>query len=122
VSWVKLDTFWFADEDVEAAGEIAGPMVFAVFPVLLAMSKSQNEGGKVKITYRKFAETVFGDWDQLAPALDALVSAGVLSCPESSARGATVAFDPESWLRWNDTVRKAEERAGKRGKPKGGTA
>jgi hypothetical protein len=110
VPWVKLDTHWFEDEDVEAAGEVAGPMVFAVWPVLLAMAKAQNDGGRVKLTYRKFAQILFTDWEQINPAIEALVSAGVLSCPQSSARGATVALDPDSWRRWNEAARKAEAR------------
>ena len=114
MAWVKLDTHWYADEDVEAAGEGAGPLVFAVFPVLLGMAKSQNDGGKVKITYRKFAEALFGDWEEFNPAVQALVSAGVLTCLDSSERGATLAFDPETWRRWNEAARKAEERDQKR--------
>lgn len=114
MAWVKLDTHWYADEDVEAAGEAAGPMVFVVFPVLLGMAKSQNKAGQVKITYRKFAEAVFGDWEELNPAVEALVSAGVLTCLDSSDRGATLTFDPDTWKRWNDTARKSEERDKKR--------
>lgn len=108
--WVKLDTGWFEDEDIEAAGEIAGPMVFAVWPVILAMAKVQNDGGKVKLTYRKFAEALFTEWEEIKPALEALASAGVLSCPQATERGATVAIDPDSWRRWNEAARKAAER------------
>lgn len=114
MAWVKLDTHWFADEGVEAAGEIGGPLVFVVYPVLLGMAKAQNDGGRVKITYRKFAEAVFGDWEELNPALQALVSAGVLTCLDPTARGATVAFDPDWWRRLNETARKSEEREEKR--------
>lgn len=114
MAWVKLDTHWFADEGVEAAGEEAGMPVFAVFPTLLGMAKSQNKKGQVKITYRKFGEALFTDWEVLNPAVEALVSAGVLTCLDSSDRGATLAFDPETWRRWNETARKSEERDQKR--------
>lgn len=122
MSWAKLDTYWYADEAIEIAGESAGPLVFAAFPVLLAMAKQQNEGGKVKISYRKFAESIFADWEELRPALDALVSGGVLTCPEASDRSATFAFDPDNWERWNETIRKAEERARKASKRKDDSA
>jgi hypothetical protein len=114
VPWFRMDNHWFEDEAVEAAGEVAGAMVFAVWPVLLAMAKTQNDGGKVKLTYRKFAEALFTDWEQINPAIEALASAGVLSCPQSSDRGATVAIDPDSWRRWNEATRKAEKRAEER--------
>lgn len=113
--WFRLDNEWYADEEVEAAGVAAGPLVFAVFPVLLGMAKTQNDGGRVKLTYRKFGQALCTDWEQLNPAIEALVSAGVLSCPESSDLGATVAFDPDSWRRWQEAQRKAASRAEAKG-------
>lgn len=110
--WFRLDNHWFEDELVEAAGVAAGPLVFAVFPVLLAMAKTQNDGGRVKFSYRRFATALCTDWEQLNPALEALLSAGVLSCPDSTDLGAVVAFDPDSWRRWNEAARKAASRAG----------
>lgn len=112
--WFRMDNHWFEDEDVEAAGEAAGPLVFAVFPVLLAMAKTQNDGGRVKFTYRKFSEALFTDWEEINPAVEALVSAGVLSCTQSSERGATVALDPDSWRRWNEAARVAARRESKK--------
>jgi hypothetical protein len=112
VPWFRLDNHWFEDELVEAAAVESGPLVFAVFPVLLAMAKTQNDGGRVKFTYRRFASALCTDWSHLNPALESLVSAGVLSCPQSSDLGATVAFDPTSWRRWNEAARKAASRSG----------
>lgn len=114
--WFRMDIHWYEDEDVEAAAEKAGPLVFAVFPVILAMAKTQNDGGRVKFTYRKFSEALFADWEEINPAVEALVSAGVLSCPQASERGATVALDPNSWRRWNEAARVAARREKKKEK------
>jgi hypothetical protein len=108
--WFRMDNHWFEDARIEAAAEEAGPMVLAVFPVLLAKAKTQADGGRVEFTYRKLSEAMFAEWDQINPAIEALVSAGVLSCPHASERDATVAFDPMSWRRWQEASRKAASR------------
>lgn len=109
--WAKLDCHWYKDPDIQAAAEEAGSLVFGVFPVLLADAKAQNDGGRVEFTYRDLSHALFADRDEVAAAVVALVSAGVLTCPQSSERGAELAFDPAAWRRWNDAVRKAESRA-----------
>lgn len=110
-SWFKCDNHWYQDEDIQAAGESAGPAVFAVFPVLLAMAKAQNDGGKVRFTYRDFSHALCGDWERdLNPAIEALLSAGVLSCPEATARAATLAFKPEPWRRYSETESRTARR------------
>jgi len=115
-AWSKLDNDWYRDEDVQAAAESAGPVVFAVFPVLLSMAKVQNDGGQARFTYRDFSHALCGDWERdLNPAIEALVSAGVLSCPQATDRGATVAFKPDSWRRYSEAERKAAKRDEKAG-------
>jgi hypothetical protein len=110
-AWSKLDNDWYGDEDVQAAGESAGPVVFAVFPVLLSMAKKQNDGGRVRFTYRDFSHALCGDWeDDLNPAIQALVSADVLTCPQATDRSATVAFKSDSWRRYSEAERKAAKR------------
>jgi hypothetical protein len=112
-AWFKCDNDWYGDEDVQAAAESAGPVVFAIFPVLLAMAKKQNDGGSARFTYRDFSHALCGDWEQeLNPAVQALVSAGVLSCPRATDRGATVTFKPDSWRRYSEAERKAAKRDG----------
>lgn len=110
--WAKLDCHWYRDPDIQAAAEEAGSLVFSVFPVLLADAKAQADGGRVEFTYRDLSHALFAERESVAVTVRALVSAGVLSCPESSERGATLAFAPEAWRRWNDTIRKAESRNG----------
>lgn len=109
-SWVKLDCHWYEDPDIEAATEEAGPVVLALFPVLLSMAKVQNDGGRVEFTWRSLGHSVFAQNGDAVHGIRALVSAGVLTCPEESERGGVLAFDPTTWRRWNDVVRKAEKR------------
>lgn len=108
--WAKLDCHWYRDAEIQAAAEEAGSLVFGLFPVLLAEAKSQSAGGRVKFTYRDLSHALFADREEIAVTVRALVSAGVLTCPESSPHGAVLAFDPKTWRRWNDAVRKAESR------------
>jgi hypothetical protein len=46
----------------------------------------------------------------LNPAIEALVSGGVLSCPEVSGRAATLAFKPEPWKRYSETESRTARR------------
>lgn len=109
-SWVKLDLHWYEDPGIEAAGDEAGAIVFSLFPVLLAMARSQNDRGRIEFTFRNLSHSIFADTDSVVAGIRALVSANVLELPESSERGAVLAFDPESWNRWNETARKAQSR------------
>lgn len=119
-AWFKCDNHWYQDADIQVAGdavrdaaETVGAVVFGVFSVLLAMAKAQNDGGKVRFTYRNLSHELCSDWDRdLRPAVEALVSAGVLTCPESSDRDATVAFKPDSWRRYSEVERKTAKRDG----------
>lgn len=108
--WFRLDIHWYLDEKIEAAAEIAGGVVFALFPVLLAKAKAQADGGKVEFTFRSITRETFFEREQIEQAIEAFVSAGVLTCPQVSARGATVAFDSGSWRRWQEAARKAASR------------
>lgn len=108
--WFRLDIHWYEDPAIEAAAEEAGPLVLSVFPVLLAKAKAQSAGGKVEFTYRKMSQALFTDWEQIRLAIEALASAGVLSCPDASEKSAVVAFDPASWRRWQEAARKAASR------------
>jgi hypothetical protein len=108
--WFRMDIHWYEDPRVEEAAEVAGPMVLSVFPVLMAKAKAQNDGGRCEFTYRKMSQALFADWEEIRPALEALVSAGVLSCPDASERSAVVAFDPDAWRRWQEAARKAASR------------
>lgn len=108
--WVRLDIHWYEDPKIEAAAEAGGPLVLSVFPVLLAKAKAQANGGKVEFTWRKFCVELFASQEEIQKAIDALVSASVLSCPQASALSAVVAFDPMSWRRWQEASRKAAAR------------
>lgn len=112
--WFRMDVHWFEDPDIEAAAEAAGPLVLSIFPVLLAKAKAQDDGGRVEFTYRKLSQALFAEWEEINPAIEALVSAGVLSCPDASERSAVLAFDPDSWRRWQEAQRKAASRAKER--------
>jgi len=114
VPWFRMDIHWYEDPAIEAAAEEAGAIVLSVFPVLLAKAKAQNNGGKVEFTYRKMSQALFADWEEIRPAVEALASAGVLSCPQASEKSAVVAFDPASWRRWQEAARKAASREGAR--------
>lgn len=111
-SWVKLDCHWYEDPDIEAAAEEAGSIVLSLFPVLLAMAKVQNDGGRVEFSWRSLSHSVFAEKDVVIGGIRALVSGGVLTCPEESERGAVLSFDPDAWRRWNDAARKAMSRNG----------
>lgn len=111
--WVPLDIHWYQDAKVEAAGEQAGPIALAAFSVLLAMAKAQANGGRVEFTYRSLSHALFTERPAAEAAVEALVSAGVLSCPQVSAGGGVVAFNPEAWRRRNESMRKAFNREGK---------
>lgn len=110
-AWFKFDNHWYQDEEIQVAADSAGPVVYAVFPVLLAMAKAQNDGGNARFTYRDFSHALSGDWERdLNPAIEALVSAGVLTCPQSTDLAATVTFKPGSWRRYSEAERKAAKR------------
>ena len=111
VPWFRLDIHWYEDDAIEAAAEVGGPLVLSVFPVLMAKAKAQDNGGKVEFTYRRLARDLFADWEEINAAIEALVSAGVLTCPQASERSAVVAFDPNAWRRWQEAQRKAASRA-----------
>lgn len=114
--WFRLDIHWYEEEKLEAAAESAGrlgPLVLALFPVFLAKAKAQTErgkAGKADFTYRLLAAEVFAPKKDIEAAIEAMVSARVLTCPHMSDRGATVAFNPSTWRKWNEAGRKAEER------------
>lgn len=108
--WFRMDIHWYQDPKIEAAAEAGGSLVLAVFPVLIAKAKAQADGGRVEFTYRGLSHELFATPRKVGDAIRALVSADVLTCPESSDRGAVVAFDPDAWRRWQDAQRKAASR------------
>lgn len=108
--WFRMDIHWYQEEKVQEAAEAAGGVVFSVFPVLIAKAKAQANGGKVEFTYRLFATELFSTEAEIEQAIDALVSARVLTRPQASAKAATVAFDKRTWRRWQESARKAEGR------------
>lgn len=109
--WFKLDVHWYEDPEVElAAASGGGGVVFAVFPVLMAKAKAENDGGKVEFAWSKISYELRFEREEIEAAVDALVSAGVLTCPQRSALSATVAFNRDSWRRWQEAARKAERR------------
>ena len=108
--WFRMDIHWYEDPKIEAAATASGPLVLSLFPVLLAKAKAQANGGKVEFTWRKLAHELFVEEGQTREAVEALASAGVLSCPHVSALSAVVAFDPMSWRRWQEAARKAARR------------
>lgn len=108
--WFRMDIHWYQDAGLEAAGESAGPLALALFPVLLAKAKAQMDGGRAKFTFRELKNATFAKPAQIVKALEALVSAGVLTCPQLSESGGTVAFDPDTWRKWNEAQRKAASR------------
>jgi hypothetical protein len=113
VLWIRLGVLWYEDEKLEEAAEAAGPagaVVIAAYPLLLAKSKVQKEHGLVEFTWRNLSQELFAGQAKVKAAIDAMLSAGVLSCPHRSKRGATVAFNREAWDRWQDSSRKASER------------
>lgn len=110
--WFRLDIHWYEDPEVELAAETAGGVVFALFPVLMAKAKGENDGGKVEFAWRKLTYELRFKQGEIEGAVDALVSAGVLTCPQRSALSATVAFNPASWRRWQEAARKAAGREG----------
>ncbi len=110
--WFRMDIHWYEDPDIERAAAAAGGVVFALFPVLLAKAKARADGGKVEFTWEKLSRELRFEQDEVEGAIDALVSASVLSCPHTSAWSAEVAFDPASWRRWQEAARKAASREG----------
>ena len=110
--WLRLDIHWYQDEKIEAAADDAGPLVLALYPVLLAKAKAQANAGKVEFTYRALTTELFASREEIDAAIDALVSASVLTCPQASDKDATVAFKPESWRRYSEVERKTAKRDG----------
>lgn len=108
--WFRMDIHWYEDPKIEFAAAEAGPMVFSIFPVLLAKAKAQADGGKVEFTWRKLTQELFAEEADVKAAINALVSADVLTCPQASALSAVVAFDPLTWRRWQESARKAASR------------
>lgn len=109
--WFRLDIHWYEDEKLEIAGELAGPLAFAMYPVLIGKAKAQCDGGKAEINLRLLAQELFTTKPKIKGAIEALVSAKLLACPHLSARSAVVAFDPITWRRWQEADRKAIGRA-----------
>lgn len=112
--WVPLDVHFYQDPSIEAAAEDAGGGVLGTFAVLLAMAKAQAKGGKIEFTWRSLSHATYSSPDDAGVHVRALVSAGVLSCPESSDRGAVLEFDSAAWKRWNDSAMKAAKREAKK--------
>lgn len=117
--WFRMDIHWYEDPDIEAAAEeaaakagAAGTAVIAAFPVLIGKAKAEADGGRVEFSWRKLSKEIFADVDVTQRAVEAMVSAGVLTCPQQTERSATVAFDPDSWRRWQEAQRKAASRNG----------
>jgi hypothetical protein len=110
VPWFRLDIHWYEDPEIELAASSAGGVVFAVFPVLLAKAKASADGGRVEFTWGKLARELYFEQTEIEAGIDALVSAGVLTCPQRSAWSARIAFNPASWRRWQEAARKAAAR------------
>lgn len=108
--WFRMDIHWYLEEKVQEAAEDAGGVVFSVFPVLIAKAKAQANAGQVEFTYRTIANELFFRQAEIQRAVEALMSAGVLTRPQVSAKGATVAFDKRTWRRWQESARKAAGR------------
>lgn len=108
--WFRMDIHWHEDPDIELAADQSSGAVFAVFPVLLAKAKAHANGGKVEVAWSKLGRDLRFSESDVRAAVEALSSAGVLSCPQVSARSAEVAFDPGSWRRWQEAQRKAASR------------
>ena len=109
--WFALDTHYLEDPKVQDAGELT-PFALSVFPALLADAKQRAEGGKVEVVYRSLAFRLFISEEEAKKAVMALLSAGVLTCPqvsEMSERSCRVVFP--AWRKWNERFRKAQERA-----------
>ena len=105
--WFALDTHYLRDPKVQAAGELT-PFAMSVFPALLAQAKQVANGGKVEVAFRDLAHDLFLSQEEAQKAVEALVSAGVLTCPQMSERCCVVVFP--AWRKWNDRFRKAQER------------
>lgn len=108
--WVPLDIHYFQDAKIEAAAEEVGASALAVFSVLLCMAKGQAARGRVEFTWRSLGNATYLDRDDAVSAVRALVSGGVLSCPEESDRGAVLEFGRDAWDRWHDGFRKQTKR------------
>lgn len=108
--WFRMDIHWYQDPAIEVAAEEAGPLVLALFPVFLAKAKAQANGGEVEFTFRDLSHQMFAGREEISKAIEALVSARVLSCPQLSALSGVVAFDPDTWRKWNEAARKAGKR------------
>ena len=105
--WFALDTHYLEDPKVQHAGELT-PFALSVFPALLADAKQRANGGKVEVVFRSLAFRLFISEEEASKAVRALVSAGVLTCPEVSDRSCKVEFP--AWRRWNERFRKAQQR------------
>lgn len=112
--WFRLDIHWYEDEKLEVAGELVGPLAFALYPVLLGKAKAQHDGGKAEVNFRLLAQELFTTKLKVKAAIEALVSASLLTCPQASARSAVIAFDPKVWRRWQEADRKVAGRGGKK--------
>jgi hypothetical protein len=110
VPWFRLDIHWYLDAKLEASGEAAGPLALLLFPVLLAKAKAELDGGRARFTFRELSNATFAKPAEIVRALEGLVSAGVLTCPQLSEVDGQVAFDPDAWRRWNEAQRKAASR------------
>jgi hypothetical protein len=110
VPWFRLDIHWYEDEKLEVAGELAGPLAFAMYPVLIGKAKAQLDGGRAEVNFRLLAQELFTTKPKVTAAIEALVSAKLLTCPQASARSAVIAFDPIVWRRWQEADRKAAGR------------
>jgi hypothetical protein len=110
VPWVPLDIHWTRTPEMQEAAEEGGPLVFAIYPTLLGWAKSQMDGGRVGFTWRDLCHEIWADRKDVETSITSMLSAGVLSCRESTDRGAVLAFDSSWWKRNIDKGRKAEKR------------
>lgn len=109
--WLALDTHYLDDPKIQAAGELT-PFAMCVFPALLAEAKQRASGGKVEVSYRNLGHLLYLSCEETEKAVLALVSAGVLDCPQRSEKAATVVFP--AWRKWNERFRKATAREGQK--------
>lgn len=113
--WFPLDTHYYQDPKIEAAGAMT-PFAMSVFPMLLADAKQRADGGKVEVSYRKVSNSLFISEEEARKAIAALVEVGVLeavsapvpACPQLSEGSIRLVFP--AWRRWNERFRKASQR------------
>lgn len=112
--WVPVDTHLKDDPKVQQAGEACGPAAIAAIVVLLGQAKLRSDGGRTEVTYRDLGHAIFTTTAEARGAVGALVSAGVLTLESADDRAVKVKFP--AWRKWNDRVRKADQRANEQAK------